>query len=153
MDKTTLLSAMRDTHAAFAAAVAALDGKALAGDAPGMDGWTRKDVIAHVEWWNRHSVEVILGSRSSVDPYPGGEEPWDADAWNARIVAEHRHRSAADVIRGEADSFADLVAAVETATGQELFTPDPHPWLDGTVAETVIEDSSNHYPEHVPHLA
>ena len=153
MDKMTLLAAIRETHAALAAAIEKLDEKALAGDVADMPGWTRKDVIAHVEWWNRHSVEVILGSRSGVDPYPGGDEPWDADAWNARILSEHRHRAAADVIRGEADSFADLVAAVESATDQELFTEDPHPWLDGTVAETVIEDSSNHYPEHVAHLA
>ena len=46
-----------------------------------------------------------------------------------------------DVRRGEAEAFARLVAAVEGATDEELFAEDPHPWLDGTLAETVIEDS------------
>jgi hypothetical protein len=153
MDKITLLDQVRETHAQIEAAVAALDDEALLGAAPGMRGWTRKDVLAHVEWWNNHSTDVIAGVRTGVDPYPGGDEPWDVDAWNARLLAENRDRTAADVRRGEADSFARLVAAIEGATDPELFAEDPHPWLDGTVAETVMDDSTRHYPEHVPHLA
>jgi hypothetical protein len=153
MDKDTLLRGVRETHAALEAAAAGMDDDALLGEAPGMPGWTRKDVLAHVEWWNRHSVAVIEGVRTGVDPYPGDEEPWDPDAWNARILDENRDRSADDVRRGETDSFAALVAAVEGATDEELFGEDPQPWLDGTVAETVLEDASIHYPDHVPHLA
>lgn len=153
MDKDTLLRGIRETHAALGAAAAALDDDALLGPAPDMPGWTRKDVLAHVEWWNRHSVAVIEGVRTGVDPYPGGDEPWDPDAWNATILAEHRDRSPADVRGGEAASYLALVAAVEDATDEELFAVDPHPWLDGTLAETVLEDSSEHYAEHLPHLA
>ncbi len=152
MDTTSLLLAIREGHAPIAAAAAALTDDALLGPSPGMPGWTRKDVLAHIEWWHRHSIDVLAGVRSGVDPYPGGNEPWDPDAWNAQILADNRDRGADDVRRGEADSFASLVAAVEEATDEELFAEDPHPWLDGTAAETVIEDSSNHYPEHVPHL-
>jgi hypothetical protein len=152
MDKDTLLREIRETHAPIEEVEAALDDQALAGPAPEMEGWTRKDVLAHLEWWNDHSTNVIAGNRSGIDPYPGDDEPWDLDAWNARILAENRVRSAADVRRGEAVSFLRLVAAVEGATDDELFTPDPHPWLDGTVAETVIADSTAHYPDHVPHL-
>ena len=152
MDKTELLAAMRATHAGIAAATSSLDDDALLGPAPGMAGWTRKDVLAHLEWWNVHSLNVIEGVRTGVDPYPGDDEPWDPDAWNARILEENRDRTAADVRRGEAASFARLAAAVEGATEAELFAEDPHPWLDGTVAETVVADTSDHYPEHVPHL-
>jgi len=152
MDKLELLAAIQATHAELAAAARALDDDALAGPAPGMAGWTRKDVLAHVEWWSVHSANVIEGARTGVDPYPGDDETWDPDAWNARILAENRDRSAGDVRRGEADSFARLVAAVEAATAEELFAEDPQPWLDGTVAETVIEDSSRHYPDHLANL-
>jgi hypothetical protein len=152
MDKDTLLRRIRETHAPIEAAAAALDDHALLAPAPGMDGWTRKDVLAHIEWWSDHSVHVIAGARSGVDPYPGGDEPWDPDAWNARILAENRDRTADDVRRGEAAAFARLVETVEGATDEELFTEDPHPWLDGTVAETVIEDSVAHYPDHVAQL-
>lgn len=153
MNKETLLTQIRETHSLIEAAAAALGHDALLAAAPGMDGWTRKDVLAHIEWWSAHSADVIEGVRSGIDPYPGGDEPWDADTWNAHILAENRDRTADDVRRGEADAFERLVAAVESATVDELFAEDPHPWLDGTLAETVIEDSTCHYPEHVPHLA
>ena len=153
MDKETLLSRIRQAHTPIESAGTALDDTALLGPAPGMDGWTRKDVLAHIEWWSDHAVNVIRGMRSGVDPYPGGDEPWDPDAWNARILAENRDRTAADVRRGESDAFAGLVAGVEAASHDELFSEDPHPWLDGTVAETVIEDSVAHYPDHLAHLA
>jgi hypothetical protein len=152
MDKATLLREIRETHAFIETATAEMDDDALLGPAPGMDGWTRKDVLAHVEWWSRHSASVVEGTRSGVDPYPGDDEPWDPDAWNERILAENRDRTPEDVRRGEAEAFRRLVAAVEGATDAELFTENPHPWLDGTLAETVIEDSSKHYPDHVAQL-
>ncbi len=118
-----------------------------------MPGWTRKDVVAHIEWWHEHTSNVIEGIRTGVDPYPGDDEPWDPDAWNARILADNGDRTTADVRAGEGASFARLVGLVEGATDEELFAEDPRPWMDGTLAETVIADSSGHYPEHVPHLA
>lgn len=153
MDTTQLLHAVREAHAPVAAAIAALDDRALHDDAPGMPGWTRKDIVAHIEWWSRRSIAVILGSRTGVDPFPGGEEPFDLDTWNAGILRDHRERTARDVLAGEAAAFAELLAAIESATDAELFTEDPHPWLDGTVAETVEDDTTRHWPEHLPHLA
>ena len=152
MDKDTLLREIRETHAFIEAAAAEMDDDALLAPAPGMDGWTRKDVLAHIEWWSRHSVAVIEGVRSGVDPYPGGEEPWHPFTWNERILAEARDRAPDDVRRGEAEAFARLVAAVEGATDEELFAEDPHPWLDGTLAQTVIEEWSQHFPDHLAQL-
>jgi hypothetical protein len=125
----------------------------LLAPAPGMDGWTRKDVLAHVEWWNRHSENVVEGVRSGVDPYPGDGETWDTDAENDRILEANRDRSPADVRQGEAASFARLVTAIEAATESELFGTGPQPWLAGTVVEILEVDSTLHYPDHVPHLA
>ena len=143
MDKNTLLRDIRAGHASIATALAALDDEALLDPAPGMEGWTRKDVVAHIEWWHEHTSNVIEGIRTGVDPYPGDDESWDTDAWNARILAENRERTAADVRAGEAASFTRLVGLVEGVTEDELFREDPQPWLDGTLAQTVISDSSS----------
>ena len=153
MDKDTLLERIRAGHAPIEAAIDALGDADLIAEAPGMPGWTRKDVLAHLEWWHEHSSNVIEGVRSGVDPYPGGEEPWDLDAQNASTLEANQARTPADVRAGEAASFERLVRVVEAATDEELFTEDPHPWLDGTVAETIGDDTFEHYPEHVPHLA
>jgi hypothetical protein len=153
MDKTELLRAMRAGHAPIAAAIAGMSDDELLAEAPGMPGWTRKDVLAHVEWWHRHSSAVLEGVRSGVNPHPDTDEAWDIDAHNARVLAENRGRSAADVRTGEAASFDELVAAVEAATDHELFDVGIQPWLEDAAADVVAGDSSGHYPEHVPHLA
>ncbi len=151
-DRAGALRAMRNTHASIAAA-AALPDEALLAAAPGMPGWTRRDVLAHVEWWNRHSTAVLRGLRTGMDPYPDTGEPWDIDAHNARVLAESRGRPAADVRAGEAASFEELAAAVEAATDHELFDAGVQPWLEGTAVAIVAGDTWDHYPEHVPHLA
>lgn len=152
MDKIELLAAIDATHAELAAAAEALDDEGLAGPAPHMAGWTRKDVLAHVEWWSDHSVRVVEGLRAGREPY-ARDEPWDPDLWNERILAENRDRPAAEVRHGEAQAFARLVAAVEAASEEELFEAGRYPWLGGgALADTVIGDSTSHYPDHVAHL-
>ncbi len=152
MDKTELLQAMRDGHASIAASVAALSDDALLAEAPGMPDWTRKDVLAHIEWWHRHSTAVLAGLRTGVDPHPSEADEWNIDAHNARVLADNRSRSAAHVRAGEAASFEELVSAVEAATDHELFGEGLQPWFGQAAAGMVAGDTWDHYPEHVPHL-
>lgn len=154
MDKPTLLRAMRETHDALAAAAADLDDAALLAEAPGMPGWTRKDVLAHIEWWSDHSARVVEALVAGREPYPRTGEPFDIDAHNARVLADSRARPIHDVRRGEADAFRRVVAAVEAASEPDLFDADRFAWLGGEpLAETVAADTSEHFPEHLPHLA
>jgi len=153
MEKLDLLRAMHDGHATISSAVAGLPDDALLSEAPGMPGWTRKDVIAHIEWWHRHSTAVLEGLRSGADPYPDEGDDWTIDAHNARVLAENRDRSAGDVRAGEAASFDELVAAVEAATDRELFDEGVQPLFGRTAAREVEGDTWGHYPEHVPHIA
>jgi hypothetical protein len=154
MDKDDLLAGTLDHHAPVAAAGLLLPGAALREPAPGMDGWTRADILAHVAWWNERSVAVIGGARADRDPYPATGHPWDLDARNAQTFADHHERPVGEIAAWEDASFHALVAAIAGATRAELETPGYRGWLgDGTLADLVAEDSVNHYPEHVPHLA
>ena len=101
MDKTDLLEALRATHAPIEAAAAVLGDEALFAPAPGLDGWTRKDVLAHVEWCTRYAADVVEGLRTGVDPDPESRDPaWDVDVENARILEENRDRAAAEEVEG-----------------------------------------------------
>jgi hypothetical protein len=153
MDRDELLRAIRAAHAPIEAALTSLDEDALLDDAPGMPGWTRKDVLAHVEAWTRHAIAVVDGVRTGVDPYPDDGEDWDLDAFNARVLAENRDRDPGDIRRGEAESFTALLAALEGIDQAALFADAPVPWLEGTLADAVASDSTGHWPEHVAHLA
>src|SRR5512141_2172747 len=131
MDKPTLLADIRRTHAELDAAAAALDGPALLTEAPGMPGWTRKDVLAHVEWWSDHSARVVDALLAGREPYARGGEPFDIDVHNARVLAESRARSLDDVRRGEAEAYRRVMAAVETASQADLYEAGRFAWLGG----------------------
>jgi hypothetical protein len=153
MDKTTLLRDMRETHARIHAAAAALDDAALREEAPGMPGWTRKEVLAHLEWWSDHSARVVSALVKGEEPYDRSV-PFDLDAHNARIRDEARSRSADDIRRGEAEAFERVLAAVEAASADALLDAGRFAWLDDEpLVETVAWDTVRHYPEHLPHLA
>jgi hypothetical protein len=153
MDKPTLLRDMRETHAGIHAAVAALDDDALLAEAPGMPGWTRKEVLAHLEWWSDHSAMVVTALLAGQEPYDRGV-PFDLDVHNARIRDEARSRPADDIRRGEAEAFERVLAAVEAAPEDALLEAGRFAWLDDEpLVETVAWDTVRHYPEHLPHLA
>ncbi len=154
MDKLTLLADIRAHHDALEAAAAALDADAFAAEVPGMDGWTRKDVLAHVEWWSDHSARVVDALVAGREPYPRDGEEFDIDVLNARILAESRARPLGDVRRGEAEAYRRVVAAVEAAPDADLLETGRFAWLGGDpLYRTVAADTSEHYAEHLPHLA
>lgn len=154
MDKPTLLTDIRGHHDALEAAAVALDADAFAAEVPGMDGWTRKDVLAHVEWWSGHSARVVEALVTGREPYPRDGEPFDIDLHNARVLAESRARPLDDVRRGEAEAYRRVVAAVEAAPDADLLEPGRFAWLGGEpLFRTVAADTAEHYAEHLPHLA
>jgi len=153
MDKRSLLARIHETHAALEAVVRSLDDAALEAPASGMEGWSRKDVVAHVAWWSDHSARVIEALRAGREPYAREEQP-GIDELNARILDDHRGDTPDAVRRSEADAFSRLVAAVEAASDEDLFTVARFAWIgrDEPLAETVEWDSTRHYPEHLAQL-
>jgi hypothetical protein len=153
MDRDTLLAEIRDTHEELEVALDGLTDDALLEPAVGIDGWTRKDVLAHLAWWTDHSARVIEALLAGRDPYDRSG-PWDIDAHNARVYEEHRDRPAGEVRRWEGETYRQVVAAVGQASDEDLFTAGRFEWLgSGTLAETVRADTSEHYREHLSALA
>ena len=152
MDKQTFLDEIRATHERLATAAGSLAKDAWDEPLPDMNGWTRKDALAHVGWWTDHSVRVVTALRAGGVPYDR-EADFDIDAQNRSILEESRDRDLDEVRAFEAESFKRLVAAIEATPDDDLFTAGRFPWLgDETLATAVAWDSSKHYPEHLPHL-
>ncbi len=152
MDKRTFLAEILATHEPLAAVAGTLADVAWAEPLPDMDGWTRKDALAHVGWWTDHSVRVITALRAGEVPYERNAD-FDIDAQNRTILEEFRDRDPAAVRAYEAAAFDRLVAAVEAASDEDLFTADRFAWLgEETLAAAIEWDSTKHYPEHLPHL-
>jgi hypothetical protein len=150
MDKPGLIEALRIGHDRLKAVIDGLSEDELA--LPAQGEWTRRDVIAHIEWWERHSVHVIVALREGRDPYPSAE-PFDLDARNAQVFAESRGRTAADVRSGEAAAWTDLLRTIEDADEADLFVPGRFAWTEGEpLVEIIRGDTDGHWAEHLPHL-
>jgi len=128
---------------------------ALAGLPPGSmldrvdEEWTRKDVIAHLEAWERRVVELFERLRHGEMPPDSG----DTDQLNARLHATDRFRPLEDVFAGEAAAWQQLIAMVETATDEELFDPERFAWTEGDPFVGWVRANANeHFDEHLDQL-
>ena len=152
MNRQSFLAEIRAAHEPLVAVVGSLADDAWAEPLPDMNGWTRKDVLAHVGWWSDHSARVITALRAGDVPYER-ESSFDIDAQNQSILEEFRGRDVSEVRAFEAAAFERLVAAVEAASDEDLFAADRFPWLEeDTLAAAVEWDSTRHYPDHLLHL-
>ena len=103
------------------------------------DDWSVKDVLWHVAFWWRDGEESFGKIRAGT----WVDEEWPADvtdATNAKVLAESRSMSLADVEAGVEAARAGLLRAFAAVAGtteaDELF-----------VSETI-----EHYEEHLPAL-
>ena len=53
------------------------------------NGWTPRDVIAHLIAWNAEMLKVCMGIQRGETPAYYTDAPNDYSNWNARFVAEH----------------------------------------------------------------
>ena len=147
MDKPALLAQLRAGRSRLDAALAALPDAAMADRVD--DEWTRKDVIAHLEAWERRAVELLERLRAG-ETMTNHEE---TDDINARFFARDRDRSLADVRTGERVAFERMLAAIEGARDEELFDGKHFSWTEGDpLADWFRGNGDEHYDEHLEQL-
>jgi len=113
------------------------------------DEWTRKDILAHVEAWERRVVALVEQLRA-------GETPGDAvetDALNARFYAAGRDRPLDDVRNGESAAYAAMLAEIGACSDEELFDGSHFGWTEGDpLADWFRANGDEHYDEHLEQL-
>ena len=106
------------------------------------DGWTLRDVVAHLAAWQRMAVnrleKLAIGEKV---------EPPDIDAFNAQVFATAAGQSWAHVLAEAAAARAAFREAVEQLPHEALAAHD------GLGAFIVSANGSRHYEEHVDDFA
>jgi hypothetical protein len=115
-------------------------------------GWSVKDMLGHIGWWEQRCVDVYRMLLRNETPEP----PWETlpdDEVNTMVYRDNLPRSLEEVLQNERNAYIALVSIVETAPEADLFDPQRFVWLEGrTPAEWIIGSSSEHYDEHLPTL-
>jgi hypothetical protein len=147
MDKPTLLSQIQAGRARLDAALAALPDDAMLDRID--DAWTRKDVVAHLEAWERRVVDLLENLRAGTQP----SDRHETDELNAEYHAASRDRSLEDVRSGERAAYAGMLAAIDRATDEELFDGSHFAWTEGDpLAGWFRGNGDEHYDEHLEQL-
>lgn len=147
MDKPTLLALLATGRSRLDGALAGLSDNAM-GDRID-DEWNRKDVVAHLEAWERRVVELLERLR---DGGPAADHI-ETDELNARFFARDRDRPLADVRAGERDAYERMLAAVAGASDEELFDGSHFGWTEGDpLADWFRGNGDEHYEEHLEQL-
>jgi hypothetical protein len=127
------------------------------------NGWSVKDVVAHVMAYERWTAAQVRAAARGDEPttrelygtddIPPGVDTLDTDARNVALHAYYRDTPLAEVMAGSQHAFDALLAVVQETPEEQLADPGLSPWLGGVSwLRLVPQQSYEHYEQHLPEL-
>ena len=107
------------------------------------DGWTRKQMLAHITTWHDLTIDRLGRFYESGEPPELGESE---DEINARAARSATGRTTGEIIQGVEDSYRRLRREVARLTDEQLAA---HDWWAVAI---VRGNSFGHYEEHARDL-
>ncbi len=145
MNHAELLSSIRAGRAQFESTLASFgDGQLLAPNLHG--GWSIKDLIAHIGFWEQLTARRFGALLRGVNP---PDDALTLDELNAQVYAQNQHKPLAEVRLEEQAAYDQLLLLVENSTDDDLFNPQRFAWTEGKpFAEEIENNTYGHYAEH-----
>ena len=145
MNQAELLARIRSGRAQFESALAQFsDDQVLAPNLHG--GWSLKDLIAHIGFWEQQAALTFSALLRGVEP---PAESLTLDELNAQVCAQNRYTPLAEVRLEERAAYEQLLLLVENAVDDDLFNPQRFVWTTGKpFAEWIENNTYGHYEEH-----
>jgi DinB family protein len=149
MNKSMFLDTLRAGRAEWEALLAQI-GEARMLQLGAAGEWSVKDVIAHVTWGERETVE-LLQAHALV-----GSDLWNLpqDDRNAVVFEENRDRPLPEVLAEAQQVYAQLLEALGTLSEEDLTDPGrfrdmPANWIPWQI---IAGSSYEHYQQHTPSI-
>lgn len=156
-NKAELLRRVRERHAEMEALLATLTPTQMT--APELDGgWSVKDSLAHLVEWETLLLEWVgkyrLGQEVKrwAEGFPADEGDSEAQMhkFNAHLYEKNRDLSLDQVLVSYRETYAKVVALLESLSEGEIFDPNHFPARKGRPLLTlIVGDSYEHYDEHL----
>ena len=146
MDKATLIHNIRASRDEMEALLTQLSetqmtAAHLAGD------WSVKDLLSHITYWERDTVEVLQAAARGDTPYLTGDS--ETDTRNAQAVEHNRDRSIGEVMADYYHTVDALIGAGEAFPDADLFDTGRFAWREGgPLWRLVAGESYKHEREH-----
>ena len=158
MNKTEFVAILRDERVRFEELLTAVGSARMA--TAGVSGhWSVKDIVAHVEAYERALVtwlQEAQAGRVYVDPLL--DRP-DLDVRNAAVYEANRSQEAAEILQTFRQTWDELVAQVELLTEEELTDAGRSAWFvvprwgrPQSLWQCIANDSYEHHQQHIPDI-
>ena len=153
MNKDALLDAIHVGRNRWETTVAQLSPEQMT--APALfDGWSVKDLIAHIGAWERTAASVFAALLRGQQPGFELDQNFSVDELNAHFFAEYHTQSLDDVLAGEQAAYRSFLDLVEGASEADLFDASRFAWMQGDpFVDWVAANTYEHYDEHLADLA
>jgi len=107
--------------------------------------WTAKDNLAHLAAWRIRAAEMLTAARTATPPGPGFD---DETSTNRGIFEVNKDRPASEIVERAKQSYADLLAAIQGCSNEDLLRPHPlRP--ERVVWELIPGNGHAHLAEHL----
>jgi hypothetical protein len=140
MNRSQLLKRLEKAWEAFKESYAGLSDSELM--EPGvLGGWSVRDIIAHVTWWEEEALThlpLILDGRK---PPRYSVTYGGIDAFNAQMTERKRCLSLSEVLRQQDDTHRRLIDFIQRAPEDQLTR-------ETRFRHRLRLDTYSHYPEH-----
>jgi hypothetical protein len=118
-------------------------------DANAQNGWSVKDVMAHITYWERLALDRLYAARDGRPIQIELVSSWDVDQINAQVYTANKDHPLDDVLAQTQEVHNELISVLEESDSTFIEGPLPFDWAEGTpVSQFVAENSCEHYKEH-----
>jgi hypothetical protein len=153
-DKTQVIAMLRDEFNRWEAILSAMS-EAQITDPKLPEGWSVKDVIAHLWAWQQRSIARMVAAlrdrepefprwASNLDPEMEGQ-PHQLNAW---LYETNKNKSWSQVYGDWKAGFLHLLELAQAFSEKDLLDPEKYAWLDGYTLAYILRASYEHHGEH-----
>jgi hypothetical protein len=151
MDRRELLQAMQGGRDRLEAALSGLRDELMLAPELG-DGWSIKDLLAHLAFWEKRVGDLylglVIGDMSNLEGMDMSIDELNALAFECNQLA-----SLAQVRESESWNYQALKRLAAAAPEEHLFDPQCFAWTGGRpFVEWIAAETYEHYDRHLPAL-
>ena len=139
LDRATLLETIQTAYDRLDVTLANLSDQQMTRIGGGGDGWTVKDALAHLTWWEHYTLRRLNGAPPLLQD--GDDGGTTVDGTNKRVYEENQQKSLHDVLAEFREAFQQLRAAVEALPDDRL--------ADENTQGLIAGNTYDHYDEHL----
>lgn len=150
LSKAELLEAVKKSWTELTEAIGELNEDQM-GEPKVQEGWTVKDIMAHVAAWHRLAMDRIHAATTGDDlkfPVIKGDE--FADTFNAETYTKFKDQPLDNVAVEFYSSYEEFLHQIESLDEELLPQNLPFEWAGNLTYQIMISANTHwHYPEHI----